>query len=77
MGHTWFKQKANYIHLSKERRLMEGTAIIGLDERKTKCVLMFHDINNWKKEKKSMHERQKKSVWRQNRKVGQIEQKKM
>lgn len=35
---------------------MEGTAIIGLDERKTKCVLMFHDINDWKKEKKNMHE---------------------
>lgn len=34
-GHTRVKQKANYIHLSKERRFMEGTAIIGLKERKT------------------------------------------
>lgn len=40
IGHTWVKQKANYIHLSKERRLVEGTAIISLHARKRKseCV---------------------------------------
>lgn len=44
---TWVKQKANYIHLSKESCLVEGTAIVGLRERKRESVCVFHHLNYW------------------------------